>query len=219
MANFPYVARPDNLTAVLGKVQSAGVPAKADRKWLALIGTPQRAIGEIATAMRLLGFVDASDIPTERWQAYRGSRGQSELESAIREAYSELYSTYPEAHHQDDEALTAFFKGKTGSHERTIQYMVRTFKSLCVLAEMPVPSPPRSGRRRRTASAQPPTSHRGEADSTARSNDSSPIPIPTTSRGVRGVTININLTLPETKDASVYDLFFEALKKHLLLPG
>ncbi|MGH2392312.1 MAG: DUF5343 domain-containing protein [Candidatus Limnocylindria bacterium] len=47
---------------------------------------------------RALGFIDASQGPTAKWTAYRdkGRAGQV-LGEALRAAYSDLFSTYPDA--------------------------------------------------------------------------------------------------------------------------
>jgi hypothetical protein len=144
-------------------------------------------------------------VPTERWQAYRDKkRAPLELAAAIREAYSGLFALYDDAYRKDDEALRNFFTSNTTVGEKAVSYMVRTFKTLCELADFTSTPPP---------SPEIPSSPEIEV-----TTDGSRVKIVDRAIAPQDVTINVNiqLTLPETKDGSIYDKIFESLKKHLL---
>jgi hypothetical protein len=121
------------------------------------------------------------------------------LADSIRETYSELFAVYPDAYRRDDEALTDFFRSGTDVAETTVRLMVRTFKSLCELADY--------------------ESTAGRAEGAAKAEPQTTVVMPTAMGGPElAVTVNIQLVLPATKDASIYDSVFESLRKHLLLP-
>src|SRR5690606_27991411 len=108
-------------------------------------------------------------------------------------------------------ALTNFFKTETGLGERAVSYMVRTFKTLVELADF--------------SSTRYEQTHSGQITPTISQSDSTTVPLDVempqlthaaqTPAGL-SVNINIQLTIPESKDPEVYDNFFAALKKHLL---
>jgi len=206
MAEFPYTPKPSSLPVFLDKIQSIGVPDKVTLKYITSIGFKSSNDRYISGILKSLRFTDSSGVPMERWKAYRDKRrGPAELASAIREAYADLFAVYPDAYRKDDEALRNFFTSSTSVGEKAVSLMVSTFKTLCGLADFaetprpsPVPLVP-------TTDSQ--ISQAGAPEQLAKAVGVS-----------QGITINVNiqLTLPETKDSSVYDSIFESLKKHLL---
>ena len=202
MAEFPYSAKPSSLPGFLEKIQAVGVPDKVTLKYLATLGFKSSNDRYIPGILKSLGFIDQSGVPTERWRVYRNKkRAPSELAIAIRDAYLGLFTVYDDAYRKDDEALRNFFTSNTTVGEQAVSYMVRTFKTLCELADFtstPQPSV--------EITAIPPV----EVAAEAKLADGA-----TVSQGIT-VNVNIQLTLPETKDSSIYDKIFESLKKHLL---
>src|SRR5947209_8998599 len=70
--------------------------------------------------------------PTERLRAYRDkAKAGGVLAAGIRQAYPELFETYPDAYRKDDEAIRNFFSSRTDLGEATLALAVRTFKTLC----------------------------------------------------------------------------------------
>ncbi len=115
----------------------------------------------------------------------------------IREAYSGLFATYDDASRKDDEALRDFFTSTTDVGEAAVSHMVGTFKALCELTDFGAPV----GEARVVGKTSVPG---------AGAEPATPV-----SQGVN-IHINVQLTLPATKDSSIYDSLFESLKKHLL---
>ncbi len=210
MAEFPYTPKPSSLANFLATIQTVGRPEKVTIKYIESLGFTSSNDRYVRGILKSLGFLDSSGVPTERWQIYRNKqRATTELATAIHETYSELFSVYPDAHRKDDEALRNFFTSKTSVGERTVYYMVSTFKTLCELADF---SP--------VSQSSPAIQQDASLAITAH-----PLPEKTTEAIIaeaavasQGITVNVNiqLTLPETKDSSIYDKIFESLKKHLL---
>ena len=126
------------------------------------------------------------------------------MAAAVREGYADLFRTYPDANRKDNEALRNYFSAHTKVAESTLGLIVATFKKLSDLGDfegVPVIEP-----------AEP-----EEKETPAR---------PFTTPGMKAsanppqantpaININIQLQLPATDDADVYDKLFAALKKHL----
>ena len=207
MAEFPYTPRPSSLPDFLETIQSTGKPVKVTLKYIAALGFMSSNDRYISGILKSLGFTDPSGIPTERWQAYRDKkRASAELATAIREAYSGLFALYPDAYRKDNEALRNFFTSDATVGEKAVSYMVNTFKTLCELADFASASLPSAP----PVSASKPLAPAPGGAAAAKLTETIVTP--------QGVTTNVNiqLTLPETKDSSIYDRFFESLKTHLL---
>lgn len=134
--------------------------------------------------------------------AYRNkTRSGKVLAEGILEGYNELYQLYPDAHTRNIDELKAFFVTKSTSGKQVISKTVTTFRKLCELADF----------------------EGVEIESqTSVSTESAEYELEAPTKIIKGlgagVTININiqLALPATKDESVYDDLFKAMKKHLL---
>lgn len=200
MAEFPYHQKTAKVRDFLTKIQTVGVPEKVTHKYIVSIGfKSSNDRSNIPRILRFLGLTDSSNVPTERWETCADpEKARTELASAIRKGYWELFQTYPDAQRIDRGALMDFFKSRTDLAESTVTLVVRTFSTLCELADFgPSPEPP------------PPEPPPGPSPDKL---------VHKAVAGAGGITINLNiqLTLPDTKDETLYDRFFESLKKHLL---
>jgi hypothetical protein len=195
MAQFTYSTVPGKIPALLAKIREVGVPStKVTRDWLRSIGFRSSNDPSLISVLRQIGFLDNSGLPTEVWKQYRGANYKSVLGQAIPTGYAELYATYPDAHNRSGQELESFFSTHTSAGKQAVEKMVSTFKTLCQNADF--------GAAEAGVLAQP----------VARTS------VVREPQGSAGVTININveLTLPETTDETVYDNFFKAMKKHLI---
>lgn len=200
MAKFPYSPTPQRVADFLTKIRTIRVPEKVTAKYMASIGFKSSNDRMTSSILKCLGFLDSSAVPTERWQGYRNKQqAPAVLALGIREAYSDLFDVYPDAYRKDDEALRDFFSSTTDASENVVGLTVRTFKMLSELADFGALA--------------------GEAVVTGERLVPGPIP-EVTAPPAQGITVNVNiqLSLPATKDGSIYDLLFESLKKHLLSP-
>jgi hypothetical protein len=201
MSEIVYTPLAGKIEKYFSKIQEAGVPPKANRTWLKTTGFTSSNDHYLLKILNVLGFIDASNVPTELWKRYKNpTEAPAVLAKAIRTGYSDLFSLYPDANRKDREALYAYFSAKTGKAKATVDLMVSTFNYLCALADFEAETPP---------TVQPP--------------DVVPSPIsPPELRIVSGkgvvpeVHINIQLHLPPTTDPTVFDNLFKSMKKHLL---
>ena len=204
MADFPYTQVTGKMKSLFQKIQQVGKPDTVDKKWLASLGLKSSNDPTLIPVLRFIDFIDQSNNPTERWTLYRDkNQARKVLAEGILKGYTELFQTYPDAYRRSDDELKAFFTTKTSSGLQVVSKTVTTFKTLCELGDFQDLSIEGS----LLSSAQLTQGGLGASPSTSISTDLG-----------TGVTININiqLTIPDTTDESVYDKFFAAMKKHLL---
>ena len=136
MADFPYAAVPNKLSTLLEKIQTVGVPAKADTSWLKTHGFKSSNDPSALRVLEFIGFIDSTKQPTDKWKNYR-HKGKSNrvLGAAIKQGYSALYEDLPEAHQSSDDDLENFFRVHSTAGDQAISRTVKTFQSLCSLAD------------------------------------------------------------------------------------
>jgi len=199
MAKYPFTPGPENVVELFQRIQSMGVTKnKINTAYLKLIGFKSSYDTYLPRVLKQLGFVGPDGLPTDKWKAY-GVKKESRhvMASALKNAYADLFDTYPNAYKENESMLFDFFKGNTGAADRETGLMLKTFRNLCTLADFEaVPA--------EAVVPEPLTSPREEA---AR--------IPTVAPGLT-VNINVQLTLPATDDETVYDKLFASLKRNLL---
>jgi hypothetical protein len=204
-ADFPYLTNPANLRKFLEKIRTVGVPEKVSIVYLKSLGFKSTNDRPIIAILKFLNFIDSSGVPKSLWQQYRPKEtAGAVLASAIRTAYSDLFSTYSDADRKDNEALRNYFSTHTKVGEATLNLVVRTFKALCESADFAAESPDID----KTNTTIPENSKHSSVTLTSKLK-------PQTGPAIN---INIQLQLQATEDAKVYDNFFAAMKKHLF-PG
>jgi len=198
MSEPPYTPLHGKIKEYLEKIREVGVPEKVNRGWLRSVGFRSGNDTYMIKVWKHIGFLDQSNVPTELWRSYRvPTQSEAVLAQAIQSGYSGLFRLYEDAYRKDREAIYAYFSSQTEKAESTINLMVKTFSSLCDLANFEA-----------LPEAAAPVTERVREEE---------LP-PTIARriGLPQIHINIQLHLPETSDQAVYDNLFKSLKKHLL---
>jgi hypothetical protein len=200
MADYPYVKVQDKLKKFLQHIQTAGVPPKVSQEYLKTAGFKSSNDQRILNVLRFIGFIDGNGNPSEDYKRYRNKQqAPSVLGPAIRQGYAELFGMYPNANQQDVEALRNFFSSHTTAGEQVLAAMVSTFRTLC-----------------NEASFEPSTVPVTEVSK-------APAPTPRISAvkvlDTQSLTLNIQLTLPETTNSEVYKEIFKAMRTYLIENG
>ena len=204
MASFPYILNVRAIeTFFVSFIANAGIPDKVTTTFLPSIGLKSSNDRPIVAILGALGFIGDDGTTTEMWRRYRSAQERgSTMATAIKQAYADLYATYPDAHAKDDQAIRDFIQSRTNVSAGTVGYMLRTFRKLCEYAEFgpaspeAVQIPPSEPPETKT---QPPSDPSGAGPRLA--------PTPT-------IAINIMLQIPPTDDPAVYERLFAAMKKH-----
>lgn len=135
MPEYAYTYVPGKLKEFLTKLRTLGVPNKVTTKWMESIGYKSSNDRSMMVVLQQIQFVDASNVPTERWVSFRGANYRQVLADAIVNGYAELFTTYPDAHARSNEELEGFFSTKSTAGKQVISKTVSTFKALCDLAD------------------------------------------------------------------------------------
>ncbi len=220
MVDYSYSVTINKLRELLVKMQGeVRMPDKATQEWLASIGFTSSNDRLNLGVLKQIGFIEANGRPTELWRDYRGINNKQVLARGIKQGYSELYQLFDNAHDKSDLELKPFFTQKMNVGERAITAIISTYKALCSMADFTSSSPTITS----TLTVNPSISGK---DIVAR-DGGIPIESPIISSGIPSfnktthsgipVTINIQLTLPETNDPKVYESFFKAMKDCFLV--
>lgn len=199
MADFPYSYGIKKLSPFFSHIQSAAIPDKMHQQYLKKAGFTSSYDSAIIPLFKFIGFLDSSGVPTKLWREYRDkSKAGKVLASALKDSYNELFSLFPDAHRKDTEALRNYFSAHTTKGESVLTAIVSTFKTLCTLSDFDTAEITAAIGEELQKLPEEGKLHAREV--------------------LREYTININiqLQLPSTENALVYEKLFEALKKHLL---
>lgn len=133
---YSYLMKTGSLKNFLAKIPSIGIPEGVTIRYLYSLGFKSTNDRTIIPVLKFIKFLDGSGKPTEFYRNYRDtSQSSIILAKSIKEAYSELFKIYPDAHKQDNISLENFFRTQTGLGERAIKAMVETFKALSSMAD------------------------------------------------------------------------------------
>lgn len=202
---LPYTPVPASLKRILERVPHIGTPTKADAKWLAGLGFSGGNNQMNLALLRQVGIINSQGVPTDLYKALRAG-DRAKFGAGIKKHYSALFSTYPDAHRQDDEALIAFVRGNTDYAVGTQRLAVRTFKVLAEFSDFGGAGDQADDGNGDDEEREERQTNGGGKGRRRRAS--------TGSEGV-ALTVNIQLQLPPSADGEVYDKLFEAMGKHL----
>lgn len=193
MSKASYTPQPARIGKFFSTIQDVGTPPKVNLPYLKTIGFKSSNDQYLIGILKSLNFIKQDCVPTETWNKYKDKdKAKEVMASSIRSGYDDLFDTYVDAEKKDKGTIENFFVSKWGVSITLGHLMGETFRRLCELADFKAAP--------ELATAVPPTKEGGEVPS-----------------GVAPLTVNINiqLQLPATADATIYESLFSALKKHL----
>jgi hypothetical protein len=189
-----------SLKTFLEKIPSIAVPDKITQKTLYALGYKSKNDRPIITVLKFIGFLNSDGATNQNYISFR-SKEQSGaiMAKCLKSAYSELFGLYEDAHRRTTDELRDFFSTRTKGGDLVLSLTVNTFKTLCEFADFGAPLLEIEGVKE------------GEKVEKVIKKEELIRQVP------EGVTINLNIqiTLPVTDDAEVYDKIFKALKEHI----
>ncbi len=200
--SYTYTVKMGSLKEYLNRVKSKelGMPDKVNREYLKSIGYTSSNDWYMIRVLKSIDFLNKSGVPTQSFKDFRTEKSSQVMASALRKTYAELFKIYPQPHQKSKGNLENFFAEKKPKLKKsTLGLFVDTFKTLCEFADFgAVPVTPKA----EVVEAEKRVAEVAEVTTIT----------PT------GVTINLNiqLTLPATEDATIYDKIFKSLKENLL---
>lgn len=212
-----YLTSTKNLTAILNSIQSAQAPSVFTVRFLEGLGFKSTSDRFIIGVLKSLGFLDSNGKPQDRYFQYLDQTQSAKiLAEGIREAYADLFLLKRDAYTMS--RADVINKAKTLSQgalgEAVLEKFAMTFVALCGAADFSNPATlatqidrdpaPGQGAAQEQSNQKVAMLHKssGEDRSAALS--------------LGGLHYNIQIILPQTRDAAVYDAIFKSLKEHLI---
>jgi len=201
LGKYPYIHNTGSLKKFLENIPKIGTPPKITQPELPKLGFKSTADRPIVPILKFIGFLDEANVPSQSYKDFKlADKAGAVMASALQKAYSDLFEIYPDACERDDKSLKDFFTPTTDAGPQVVAQTAATFKVLCGFANFKAVIKEEKGKGEEE--------HKGKAGGEE-------------GRGAQtgaGVTINLNiqLALPATEDAKVYENIFKALRDNLL---
>ncbi len=204
-SKYPYTTVPGKLRELMQKIPKVGRPDKVTVAWLKSAGWTSSNDPSMLKVLSFIGLTGADGRPTDLWDAVRSPSqpNKARIADAVRSAYADLFALYPDAHRKDAESLRNFFRTHTSGGEQVQSKLVQTFQILVEFGNFETAASDESEKDGTESSA----TKTGERRSGQHGKPAAP-PI--------SLTVNIQLQLPATADAAVYESLFAAMRKHLV---
>ena len=220
MPDFPYMQTTGRMKDFFSKVPSLAAPDLVTIKWLSSVGFKSKNDRPVIGILEFIGFT-ASKKPTDRWTAFRDSSQSTRvMAEGIKQGYSDLFSTYPDAHDRDEKDLRNFFTAnKSTAGEQVIRKTLNTFRALCTLADfsqMQADESPADQRAKKSkskskskkTSVSKAKTVSGHAQTIAAQPIAAPSPTPS-------LHIDIQVHISSDADAAQIDQIFKSMATHI----
>lgn len=199
---IPYLPNSGNITKILDKIKKAETPTNFNADFLGTkLGFSGGNNRMFISWAKKAGLLNDNGTPTALYTQFRNNESsKTALATALRKAYSELYSRNEYCHELDKSALKGLVLEATGESDDSskVKMIVATFMNAKKMADF------------ETTPSQKINSDKAEKPKEKKPQESDKI---TTKLGLN---YTINLTLPKTDDPSVYDAIFRSLRENLL---
>lgn len=206
--SFPYTVASSALIEFLTKHRTMGVPDKVDQAYLKKVGYGSSNHRSFIPIMKFVDLLDGNGVPTDRYRKglRGGDAGRRLIAEGIKQGYSSLFATYPDANIQPTSTIATFVGAHSDLGDRALSAAVATFQKLCTLATFDEGSDGASG------------IDTGEEDDVVgtRANGGRAARAVTAGGSTVNINVNIALSVDATSDAGVYDAFFAAMAKHIM---
>jgi Family of unknown function (DUF5343) len=206
-----YMTSIKNLAAIFQKIVEGAAPDKFTIAHLKGLGFTSSNDFGVLPLLKDLNFLTGDGTPTSRYLAYR-DRTQSKrvLGEALREAYGDLFLINENLAEKDRTAVEGKFKQVHNTTDRVAAEQAKTFFGLMQLADVT---------KQPLTQAIVDSEKETEKPELKLTNPGNAPPnietlVPRVQLG--GLRYSIEIHLPATKDAEVYNAIFKSLKEHLL---
>ena len=200
-----YLTTVKNLDSIFAAIQGAQAPEKFTQSFLESLEFKSTNDRLIIGVLKMLGFIDDSGHPKERYFRFLDQTQSAKvLAEGMRDAYQDLFRVNTKAHELTKQDIINKFKtlGQGQISESVLDKMAMTFTALVKLADF------------QSSSAPPTPPLIPEHGQPEESTDKPSLPHAGVKLG--GLVYNIQIVLPESRDAAVYDALFTSLRRHLL---
>lgn len=211
-STLPYMNAYGKLSQVLKKITTAQEPRSFTNDYLSsILGIRSSSARPAISILKRMGFLKEDRSPTNRYKKYRNTNTRdTALAEGIREAFSELYSRHEYIHNLEKEKIKDIIIEITGlaKSDQKVNSIAGTF---CALTDL-------------TDFDKIADNNKADFESAAQEpvlpvTNNLPLKgssISTDQKVKMALSYTINLNLPETTDAEVYNAIFKSLKENLL---
>ena len=199
-----YLTTSKNLDAILAAIQGAQAPDKFTQAFLESLEFKSTSDRLIIGVLKALGFIDDSGKPRDRYFRFLDqTQAAKVLAEGIRDAYQDLFKINTKANELSKQEVVNKFKtlGQGQLTDSVLDKMAMTFAALVKQADFS------------SAPASPAVPPNKDASHVPDSTDKASAQHGGIKLG--GLVYNIQIVLPESRDAAVYEALFSSLRKHL----
>ncbi len=206
-----YTMKSGAFTAYFDALLNAEAPDRLSQKFLEELGFKSTNDRLLIGILKELGFLNADGAPQNRYfQFLDKTKSAKVVAEGVRESYSDLFAVNKKAFEMD--ANTAYSKLRTLYHgekkDTVIKLIAKTFVGLCAYADFSEAAASMPQEKEVEQNTQEDTKKDVDESGKQKNNESS-------SLSMNSLQYHINIVLPETRDAAVYDAIFKSLRDHL----
>jgi hypothetical protein len=204
-----YLVTTKNLENFLTAIIAAQTPDRFTQKFLESLEFKSANDRLFIKMLKELGFLDASGVPTERYNEYLDqTQSKVVLAKALREAYSDLFKVNTKANQLSEKEVKGKIKTLTGGKrsDNVYNWMSKTFVALCSQADFSTSPATIEEKPKVTPDPLEPTPADDQNEIAA---------VHTALSKPLSLHYNIQIILPDTRDHKVYEAIFSSLRKHL----
>jgi hypothetical protein len=209
MVALPYVTAPGNIDKALRGIKSAATPESVSQDFVKTILQVPGGSGNQATSfLKKIGFVNADGTPSDVYKRFRNSSSTGAAAAeALKIGYGPLYKRNEYMHQLSDDKLRGLIIEETGQSDESsvVSLTLACIKAIKKFADWTVPN-----------SHEKPDVLNETQIAKPLADAPQPPPPPTSGRVGLALSYTINLNLPATSDAAVFNAIFKSLKENLL---
>jgi hypothetical protein len=208
-----YLTKAESARDILDAIQRAGVPERFSHDFLQKqLGFTSSSDRPIIPMLKVLGFIDDANVPTDRYRSYRDpSESKRVMAEAMRSAYADIFAADQRADLLSAAKLNGIFARVSGKGDSVTRKMASTFKVLVDLADFDA----LPGERVSTADSDEATGERKEVSVDTGQAAISTAGVNNAAGGGPVLHHDVHVHLPVSTDIAVYDAIFRSLKEHL----
>jgi hypothetical protein len=204
-----YLTSTKRLSEIFDAVKTAKAPDKFTQKFLESLEFKSNGDRLIIGVLKALKLIDDVGQPTERYFKFLDQTQSAKvLAEAIEDAYSDLFAVNKNANTLTKSEIIGKLKTLSQGQysDVVLDKMAMTFLALVSLADFASPK----------IKSEVKNIRKDGEDDEQEEPEVKRKPKLTGSLNLGGLVYNIQIVLPETRDAKVYEALFKALKDHLV---
>lgn len=206
--NLPYMTNHGRIKPVLEKIITAAKPDRLTQDYLdKIFGLPAGTYKTVLPILRRVGLIGADGAPTQLYDRFRSDEGRpGAAYKALETGFPALFKRSEHVYAANDAKLSDTIAEATGlgKADPIVAAIRGTFRAFSTYLP--------DGFSSTDASREVISTRKSEPD---HIEDFTAERKPTGGR-LNGISYHINIVVPETKDAEVYNLIFRSLRENLL---